>query len=109
MGERVSAKDPRQIVRQYRKELTKAIRQEGNRVLKSVRAAAPKGRTGTLRRKVRLRVKFDAGGPFVRITTSARRRTRSERTGRTTTYRYGLATQQSEHYLQRGLQRTPRR
>lgn len=109
MAERVKARTPEQIVRQYKKELTKVLRAEGRRVVKEIQRELPKGRTGNLRKKVKLRVKFDANGPYVRITTSARRRTKSERTGEVTTFRYGLAIQQKQHYLQRGLQRTPRR
>lgn len=109
MADRITTRSPEQIVRQYRKELAKAIRAEGRRVVKNIQRDLPKGRTGNLRKKVKLRVKFDTGGPYVRITTSARRRTRNEATGKVTTFRYGLAIQQKKHYLQRGLQRTPRR
>jgi hypothetical protein len=109
MAEPVKARTPQQIVKQYRTELTREIRKEANRVLKEVRAAARKGKTGNLRRKIKSRVRWDADGPYARITTSARRVTKSERTRRTTTFRYGLALQQRDHYLQRGLNRTPRR
>jgi len=109
MAEPVKARTPQQIVRQYRTELTREFRKLANRVLKEVRASAPKGKTGTLRRKIRSRIKWDADGPYARITTSARRVTKSERTGKTTSFRYGLAIQQKAHYLQRGLNRTPRR
>ena len=107
MGE-VQTKSSKQIIAQYKKELSRAMRDMGRPVLRAVRQAAPK-RTGSLRRKIKMRVKYDADGPFVRITTSARRTTRSTRTGETTTFRYGLAEQQTHHYLQKGLDRTPRR
>lgn len=109
MAEQVHARTPQQIVRQYKREIAKELRAEGRRVVKEIKRGLPKGRTGNLRKKVRLRVKWDGAEPYVRITTSARRVTKSERTGKTTSFRYGLAIQQQEHYLQRGLQRTPRR
>jgi hypothetical protein len=109
MADEVKTRTPEQIVKQYRKELTKALRAEGRRVVKEIQRGLPKGRTGNLRKKVKIRVKFDSDGPYVRITTSARRRTKDEDTGKVTTFRYGLAIQQKQHYLQRGLQRTPRR
>lgn len=108
MAEPVNVRSPRQIVQQYKREIAKELRTEGRRVVKEIKRGLPKGRTGNLRKKVRFRVKWDADGPYVRITTSARRRTKSE-DGKVTTFRYGLAIQQREHYLQRGLQRTPRR
>ena len=109
MADRVEPRSPELIVKQYRKELAKAIRAEGRRVVRTIQRDLPKGRTGNLRKKVRLRVKFDQDGPYVRITTSARRRTKNEETGKVTTFRYGLAIQQTDHYLQKGLRRTPRR
>jgi hypothetical protein len=90
------------IRRKFKLELTREIRSLGKPVLKSVRLAAPK-RTGKLRRGIKMKIKFDADGPFVRITTGARRK------GTRTGFRYGLAIQQDRHYLQKGLNRVPRR
>lgn len=109
MANRIKLRDPQQIIRQYRKEIARELRAEGRRVVRAIQRDLPKGRTGNLRKKVRLRVKFDQDGPYVRITTSARRRTKNEETGKVTTFRYGLAIQQRDHYLQKGLRRTPRR
>ncbi|MDR7278933.1 hypothetical protein [Catenuloplanes atrovinosus] len=108
MASRFDVRDTRSITRYYRRELLREMRREARRVRKAVVAAAPK-RTGTLRRKIKIRAGWDAHGPFARITTTARRDTTSARTGRRTRFRYGLAIQQKDHYLQRGLQRTPRR
>ena len=105
----VEVRTDRQIIAQYKRELSAAMRDLARPVLKAVRSAAPKGRTGTLRRKIKAKVKYDADGPYVRITTSARRTSTSVRTRTTTTYRYGLAEQGNLHYLQKGLDRTPRR
>lgn len=108
MADRVDVRSPEQIVRQYKREIAKELRAQGRRVVREIQRIVPKGRTGNLRKKVRLRVKYDANGPYVRITTSARRRTKNE-DGKVSTFRYGLAIQQREHYLQKGLDRTPRR
>lgn len=97
---RIDVKDARTILRGIRRELLRELRKDGNRVRKAVRAETRRD-TGNLRRKIKMRTGWDADGPFVRITTTAR----NPRTG----YRYGLAQQQREQYLQRGLQRTPRR
>jgi hypothetical protein len=108
VADKVEPRPPQQIIRQYKRELAKELRAQGRRVMKEIKQVAPK-RSGNLRRKVKQRVKWDANGPYVRITTSARRVTKNEKTGKVTTFRYGLAIQQREHYLQRGLNRTPRR
>jgi hypothetical protein len=97
---RVDVKETRTILRTFRREILRELRKDGNRLRRNVRAAAPKD-SGNLRRKIKLRVGWDAQGPFARVTTTARNpRTR---------FRYGLALQQQRHYLQRGLQSTPRR
>jgi hypothetical protein len=108
MAEDVKVRSPQQIVRQYKRQIAKQLRAEARRVVKTIQRDLPKGRTGNLRRKIKLRVKWDRGEPYVRITTSARRVTKNE-DGKTTVFRYGLAIQQKDHYLQRGLNRTPRR
>jgi hypothetical protein len=108
MAEKVQARSPQQIVQQYKRQIAKQLRAEARRVVKTIQQDLPKGRTGNLRRKIKLRVKWDRGEPYVRITTSARRVTKNE-DGTVTQFRYGLAIQQKDHYLQRGLNRTPRR
>lgn len=105
---RVDVKSDRQIMRQFRREFAKAIRAEGARVRKAVRLVAPKGKTGKLRKNVKMRLKWDAQGPYVRIFTSARRITKNE-DGTVTMFRYGLAVQQDRDYLNKGLDRVPRR
>jgi hypothetical protein len=119
--EDVDVKSDRQIVRMYRTELLREIRKETRRVAKFVRGAAPR-KSGNLRRKIKAKAGWDADGPYGRITTTARRtstsrgagdigqiRSDGRRSGRRTTFRYGLALQQQRHYLQKGLDRTPRR
>lgn len=108
MADQVEARSPQQIVRQYKREIAKELRAEGRRVVKEIQRGLPKGRTGNLRRKVRLRVLWDGAEPYVRITTSARRVSKNE-DGKVSIFRYGLARQQRDHYLQKGLDRTPRR
>lgn len=103
MVARVNVKSDRQILDIFRKEILKEMRTLGRGVQRNVKAEAPRGRTGALRRKIKMRTGWDGKGPFVRITTTARR------TSDGTTYRYGLAIQQRERYLQKGLQKTPRR
>jgi hypothetical protein len=108
MADEVKVRSPQQIIRQYKREIAKELRVQGRRVVKEIKRSVRKGRTGNLRRKIKQRVKWDREEPYVRITTSARRVTKNE-DGKVTTFRYGLAIQQKEHYLQRGLDRTPRR
>lgn len=100
MASDVHIRDARQFLRSIRKEILRELRVEANRVRKNVRAATPK-RTGTLNRKIKVRTGWDATGPYARITTTAR--------NPKTRFRYGLAIQQRTQYLERGLQRTPRR
>lgn len=88
------------ILRLIRKEILRDLRAQARRVRVYVKAAAPKD-TGTLRRKLKVKAGWDASGPWARVVTTAR--------NPRTQYRYGLAIQQQDHYLQRGLQRTPRR
>lgn len=90
----------RTILRAIRKEVLRELRAEARRVRRFVKLAAPK-RTGNLNRKLKVRGGWDARGPYARVTTTAR--------NPKTRYRYGLAIQQKKHYLQRGLQSTPRR
>ena len=99
---RVEVQDAKQIIKQFRKEILKPLRQEANRVRKAIRQVNRKHRrTGGLDRQIKVKTGWDAAGPYARITTSAR--------NPTTRFRYGLAIQKREHYLQRGLDRTPRR
>lgn len=92
--------DDKAILRAIRKEVLRELRAEARRVRVFVKIAAPK-RTGNLRRKLKVKAGWDARGPWARVVTTAR--------NPDTDYRYGLAIQQREHYLQRGLQSTPRR
>lgn len=92
--------DEKTILRAIRKEVLRELRAEARRVRKFVKIAAPK-RTGNLNRKLKVKGGWDAQGPWARVTTTAR--------NPKTRYRYGLAIQQKAHYLQRGLQSTPRR
>ncbi len=105
MADRISVRDGRTILRLFRKEVLRELRAEARRVRKNVRAAAPKD-TGNLGRKLKVKAGWDARGPWARVVTTARRKP-SEKYPKG--YRYGLAIQQQTRYLQRGLQRTPRR
>jgi hypothetical protein len=97
------------LLRAYKREVLRSMRIEGGRVRTSVRREVPK-RTGNLRKKIKLKTGWDSRGPYARIFTSARRITRDAETKAVTSmFRYGLARQQKDHYLQRGLARTPRR
>lgn len=106
--DRVVARDPQIVLRAYRREVLRALRREGQRVRVNVQAEMRRD-TGNARRRLKLKTGWDSRGPYARIVTTARRVSRSKRTGRTTSFRYALAQQQREHYLQRGLARTPRR
>jgi hypothetical protein len=105
---RVHVADERTILQAIRKEVLRELRKEANRLRRYVRAEAPKD-TGNLAKKLRVRTGWDAAGPYSRVLTGARRTTRDEDGTVTSTFRYGLALQQRTHFLQRGLQRTPRR
>jgi hypothetical protein len=107
MPDKVVVRSHMQILRAYRKEILRALRVEGTRVRKNVRAEMRKD-TGNARRRLKMKSGFDSSGPYVRIVTTARRVSKNK-DGETTSFRYALAQQQKEHYLQRGLQRTPRR
>jgi hypothetical protein len=107
MADRIQVKSEFEILRLYRNELLRELRAAARPVHRNVRAAAPR-RTGNLRKRIRLKVGVDSRGPYARIVTTARRLTTSEE-GNTTLYRYGLAIQQYEDYLHRGLAKTPRR
>ncbi|GLW32273.1 HK97 gp10 family phage protein [Actinoplanes regularis] len=110
MADRVDLRDTKRYLRGITKQVRAQLRKEAARVRKEIRAEV-RGhrRTGELERKIRVRTGVDADGPYARVTTSARRISTSERTGKKTTFRYGLALAQTEHYMKRGLQRTPRR
>lgn len=109
MANTVKLRDRVTILRAYRREVLRAMRKEGARVRANVRKEAPV-KTGALRKKIGLKTGWDSRGPYARIYTSARRITRDVDTKRfTSMFRYGLARQQKDHYLQRGLARTPRR
>lgn len=109
MANRVVVKDSIAVLRVYRRQVLRLMRQEGARVRANVRQEAPR-RTGNLRKKIGLKTGWDSRGPYARIYTSARRITRRSGNGEfTSMFRYGLAIQQKEQYLERGLARTPRR
>lgn len=113
MAAGLRVRDLRKELRALARPILTELRVEASRVRKSIRAVAPKstiggpdghgGRLppGQLRRKLKVRTGIDADGPWARVTTTAR--------NPKTKYRYGLAIQQHEHYLQRGLNSTPRR
>lgn len=100
MVDRVEIHDTKTILRTIRKEVLRELRREARRARKVIRTEAPKN-SGVLRRKLKVKAGWDAAGPWARVVTTAR--------NPKTRYRYGLAIQQQKHYLQRGLQRTPRR
>lgn len=108
MPDRVTVKDPAPLLRAYRREVLRALRREGARVRVAIRAEMRR-KTGNARRRLKLKTGWDSRGPYARIVTTARRVSRSKKSGRVTSFRYALAQQQKEHYLQRGLARTPRR
>jgi hypothetical protein len=107
MPDKVVVRSHMQIMQMYRRELLRALRVEAQRVRKNVQVEMRKD-SGNARRRLKLKTGFDSRGPYVRIVTTARRVSTSKK-GNTTSFRYALAQQQKEHYLQRGLQRTPRR
>lgn len=107
MADQVQVRSEYEILSAFRAELLRAMRVEGNRVRKNIRGEM-RADTGNARRRLKLKVGWDSAGPYARIVTTARRVSAS-RTGRVTAYRYGLAQQQREHYLQKGLAKTPRR
>lgn len=105
----IDLRDTKRYLRGIAKQVRTQLRKEATRVRKEIRAEVRSHRrTGELERKIRVRTGIDAQGPYARITTSARRTTTAE-DGTKTTFRYGLALAQREHYMKRGLQRTPRR
>jgi hypothetical protein len=109
MADRIEMKDTKRYLRGIARQMRGQLRKEANRVRKSIRLeVADHKRTGELSRKIKVKTGIDALGAYARITTSARRVTRSA-DGKKTTFRYGLALAQREHYMQRGLTRTPRR
>lgn len=108
MVREADVKDLRAYMRSIQKEGRTALRKEANRVRRFVRQNAPK-QSGNLRRKIRVRAGVDQNGPWARVITSARRTTTSKDTGKRSTFRYGLAIQQREQYLEKGLRSTPRR
>jgi hypothetical protein len=107
MPDKVVVRGGLRLMQLYRRELLRALRVEAQRVRKSVQGEMRRD-TGNARRRLKLKTGFDSRGPYARIVTTARRVSRNK-DGRTTSFRYALAQQQREHYLQRGLQRTPRR
>jgi len=107
MPDKVAVRDRMFILRTYRREILRALRTEAQRVRKNVQGEMRRD-TGNARRRLRLKTGFDSRGPYARIVTTARRVSTSK-SGKRTSFRYALAQQQKEHYLQRGLQRTPRR
>ncbi|AGL19499.1 hypothetical protein [Actinoplanes sp. N902-109] len=92
--------DTAAYLQSIRTQILALMRLQGNRVRDNVRDVAPH-RTGELDRKLRTRVGWDSLGPFARVSTWAR----NPRDG----YRYGLSLQYRRRYLERGLDRTPRR
>jgi hypothetical protein len=106
--DRVVVRDHQVLLRAVRREVLRTMRREGQRVRVNVQAEMRRD-TGNARRRLKLKTGWDSRGPYARIVTTARRVSRSKRAGRMTSFRYALAQQQREHYLQRGLARTPRR
>lgn len=107
MAGRVEAKSDYEILAVFRAEVLRFMRAEGGRVRTNVRAEM-RVRTGNARRRLKLKVGWDLAGPYARIVTTARRVSTGP-DGRVTSFRYALAQQQHEHYLQKGLAKTPRR
>lgn len=107
MADRIQVKSEYEILRLYRNELVRALRAAARPVQRNAREEAPR-ESGNLRRRIRLKAGVDSRGPYARIVTTARRLSTSKK-GHTTLYRYGLAIQQHEDYLHRGLAKTPRR
>lgn len=106
---RVVVRDTMPLLRLYRREVLRVLRREAVRVRASIRAEVPE-ETGELRKRIKVKTGWDSAGPWARVTTSARRITRDKETREVTSmFRYGLARQQRDHYMQRGLARTPRR
>lgn len=113
MANRVVIRDRLPLLRLYRREILRLLRVEGGRVRTSARAEV-KRKTGALRRGIRVKTGWDSSGPYARVITSARRVTRRKNEDGsngeiTSMFRYGLAKQKREQYLERGLARTPRR
>lgn len=106
--DRVDTQPTTAMLRIWRREILSALRKEGRRVLRHIRDESPQ-RTGNLRRRLKFRTGWDGAGPYARIVTTATRRSYDPDTGRVTTFRYGLAIQQQDDYLGRGLRKTPRR
>jgi hypothetical protein len=107
MPDKVVVRGGLRLMQLYRRELLRALRVEAQRVRKSVQGEMRRD-TGNARRRLKLKTGFDSRGPYARIVTTARRVSKNK-DGEYTSFRYALAQQQKEHYLQRGLQRTPRR
>jgi hypothetical protein len=107
MPDKIVIRSHMRLMQLYRREILKQMRIEGQRVRKNVRLEMRK-KTGNARRRLKVKTGFDSRGPYARIVTTARR-VSTNKDGETTSFRYALAQQQKEHYLQRGLQRTPRR
>lgn len=102
MASRIVLKDTRAYLRSIQRQIRGELRKEALRVRNNIRLEARSHRrTGQLERRIRARTGVDAFGPYARITTSAR--------NPKTRFRYGLAIQQRDHYMQRGLAMTPRR
>jgi hypothetical protein len=101
-------RDLRAFMRSIQKQGRTELRKEANRVRRFVRRSAPK-KSGNLRRKVKVKTGVDQHGPWARVITTARRTTTTSEDGHRTTFRYGLAIQQKQQYLEQGLRRTPRR
>lgn len=99
MADRVHV-DTAGYLESIRTQVLKVMRAEGNRVRRTIRTVAPE-RTGRLKQRLKLKVGWDRYGPYARVSTWAR----DPKTG----YRYGIAIQYKQRYLERGLDRTPRR
>jgi hypothetical protein len=107
MADRVKMRSEHEILLAFRTELLREMRSEGARVRRAIRPEMRK-KTGNGRRRLKLKVGVDSSGPYARIVTTAIR-VSANKQGGVTSFRYGLAQQQKEHYLQAGLARTPRR
>lgn len=107
MAGQVELRSEYEILSAFRTELLRLMRAEGGRVRGNVRGEM-RVRTGNARRRLKLKVGWDSDGPYARIVATARRVSAGP-DGRVTSFRYSLAQQQREHFLQRGLAKTPRR
>lgn len=98
---RVDVREEREWLRILSKEILGSLRSEARRVRSNIQDVAPRDSGNLARRGLKIRAGVDAAGPWARVTAVAR--------NPKTRFRYGLSLQQKRHYLERGLDRTPRR